>query len=126
MESPDLKRRFGRSTTADQAVAGLDLSGRTMVVTGANSGIGYETARALSAAGARVILACRELSGAEDAVARIRATHPGARAEARRLDLASLRSVREFSTQLEAASVDALICNAGVFGPYAETEDGFE
>jgi WW domain-containing oxidoreductase len=120
-----LKRRFGRSTTADEVVAGLDLSGRTAVVTGANSGIGYETARALAGAGARVILACRELSGAEDAAARIRAAHPEARAEARQLDLGSLSSVREFSARL-AASVDALICNAGVYGPYAETEDGFE
>ena len=97
-----------------------------MVVTGANSGIGFETARALAAAGARVILACRELSGAEDAASRIRAAHPGALAEGQKLDLASLRSVREFSERLDAASVDALICNAGVFGPYAETKDGFE
>ncbi len=126
MEFPDLKRRFGRSTTADEAVAGLDLSGRNMIVSGANSGIGYETARVLAAAGARVILACRALVGAEDAAARIRAAHPGARAEAGQLDLASLRSVRDFAARLDASSVSALICNAGVYGPYAETEDGFE
>ena len=87
-----------------------------MVVTGANSGIGYETARALAGGGARVILACRELASAERAAAKIRSAHPGAQAEARRLDLASLASVREFSERLDAGPVSALICNAGVYG----------
>ena len=96
------------------------------LVTGASRGIGQGIARALSAAGARVILACRELRSSEAAVAKIHAAHAGTRAEAGQLDLASLRSVRYFAERLEAPSVDALICNAGVYGPYAETEDGFE
>jgi len=121
------ERKLGGRASADEVLAGLDLGGRTMVVTGANSGIGYETARSLAARGARVFLACRELATGERAAAQIRAAHPGALAEARQLDLASLASVRAFAERLDAPLVHALICNAGVFSDaYAETADGYE
>jgi NAD(P)-dependent dehydrogenase (short-subunit alcohol dehydrogenase family) len=127
MESKPLNRSFGGRTSADQVIEGIDLAGRTIVVTGANSGIGYETARALAAGGARVVLACRDPASGERAAARIRAAHPAARADAQALDLASLSSVRSFAERLDAPAVHAVICNAGVFcGTYAETAEGFE
>ncbi|WLP89540.1 oxidoreductase [Gordonia sp. NB41Y] len=97
-----------------------DQSGRTFVVTGANSGLGAETARALIDAGARVILACRNTVKA-DAVAR----ELGERAEVAALDLADLASVRSFADGLP--GVDVLINNAGVMAvPLGRTADGFE
>jgi NAD(P)-dependent dehydrogenase (short-subunit alcohol dehydrogenase family) len=118
---------FGKNTTADQVLAGIDLSGRTIVVTGANAGIGYETARALAAAGARVVLGCRDREAGERAVDRIVARHPGARAEQLDLDLASWPSVRAFADRLDNGQVDVLICNAGVINMgYREVESGFE
>ncbi|TCJ94176.1 oxidoreductase [Nocardia alba] len=97
-----------------------DQTGRTIVVTGANSGLGAATARALSTAGARVILACRDTAKAE----RVAAGLPGA-TEVRELDLANLNSVRAFADSIE--RVDVLINNAGVMAlPLRRTADGFE
>ncbi|MFC4124556.1 oxidoreductase [Nocardia rhizosphaerae] len=97
-----------------------DQTGRTIVVTGANSGLGAATARALSAAGARVILACRDTVKAE----RVAAGLPGP-AEVRELDLANLNSVHAFTDAVE--RVDVLINNAGVMAlPLRRTADGFE
>lgn len=108
-------------------MAGVDLSGRTIIVTGENTGIGDPTARAVTGAGARVIYACRTAAGGEAAVARARAAHPGCKAEFMELDLASFASIRRFSDALEADKIDALICNAGVaLMAWAETEEGFE
>jgi NAD(P)-dependent dehydrogenase (short-subunit alcohol dehydrogenase family) len=96
------------------------LRGRTFVVTGANSGLGAATARALGAAGADVVLACRNVARGE-AVARDIGPH----AQVRRLDLADLASVREFASGIE--TVDVLVNNAGVMGvPLSRTVDGFE
>ncbi|MEE4380724.1 MAG: SDR family oxidoreductase [Pseudomonadales bacterium] len=118
---------FGPRTDADEIVEGLDLTGRTIVVTGANTGIGYETARALASAGARVVLACRDATTGGAAAERIRRTHPGARAEAAQLDLASFASIRAFAEGLDAERIDAVVCNAGLaVTDYGETEDGFE
>jgi NAD(P)-dependent dehydrogenase (short-subunit alcohol dehydrogenase family) len=118
---------FGPRSSADDVVKGLDLTGRTIVVTGANTGIGEPTARALAGAGARVVFACRQRATGEAAVARARLAHPGCRAEFAQLDLASFASIRGFTEQLEAASIDALICNAGLAAmAYEETDDGFE
>ena len=118
---------FNARTSADEVLAGHDLAGKTMIVTGANTGIGYETARALAAAGARVLLACRNRGAGETAAARIRATHPGAKAEFAALDLASLVSVSAFCASLDAPRIDVLVCNAGLMSPgYASTDDGFE
>jgi WW domain-containing oxidoreductase len=118
---------FGARTTADQVLAGKDLKDQTIIVTGANTGIGYETARSLAAAGARVIFACRNSSTGEAAVAKARALHPGCRVEFLNLDLASRSNIENFCASLDAEKVDVLICNAGLAPTqYRETEDGIE
>lgn len=97
-----------------------DQAGRTFVVTGANGGLGAETARALAAAGARVVLACRNTAKGEQIAADLPT------AEVRRLDLADLASVREFAAGLT-EPVAVLINNAGVMAvPHRRTADGFE
>jgi NAD(P)-dependent dehydrogenase (short-subunit alcohol dehydrogenase family) len=106
-----------------------DLRGRTVVVTGANSGIGREAAGMLAGAGADVVLACRDPGRANDALAAIRAAHPGGRVEAAALDLASLASVRAFAEQFSRGHerLDVLLNNAGVMAvPRRTTADGFE
>jgi NAD(P)-dependent dehydrogenase (short-subunit alcohol dehydrogenase family) len=100
--------------------------GKTAVVTGANRGVGYQVALELARAGALVILACRSGPAGEEAHRTLRATLPGASTELRSLDLASLRSVRDFAAAAP-ARVDILVNNAGVMGPpLGFTEDGFE
>jgi WW domain-containing oxidoreductase len=106
--------QFGSRTSAYDVVAGRDLSGRTIIVTGANSGIGEWTARALASAGARVIFACRHPASGQAAVERARAAHPGCKAAVVKLDLASFAAVRRFAEQLDAERIDTLICNAGL------------
>lgn len=104
-----------------------DQSGRTAVVTGANSGIGLITARELARRGARVVLACRDESRGRAAAARIRSAVRDADAEFAPLDLADLASVREFATAHAPDRIDLLINNAGVMAlPYGRTADGFE
>ena len=106
-----------------------DQSGRTAVVTGANSGIGFETARALAAKGARVVLACRSEEKGRDAERRLRAAVPAGDVRFEPLDLGSLASVRAFAEKLCAAEsrLDLLVNNAGVMmPPYGKTADGFE
>lgn len=113
--------------SAFDIVAGRDLSGRTIIVTGANTGIGEPTARALASAGARVIYACRQRTTGEAAAARARREFPSCQVAFAELDLASLASVQRFAQNLDADRVDALVCNAGLSRlDYAETEDGFE
>jgi NAD(P)-dependent dehydrogenase (short-subunit alcohol dehydrogenase family) len=99
-----------------------DLSGRTAVVTGANSGIGFHTAQHLAGHGARVVLACRNTDAARAAAAKIRGT-----TQVAELDLASLESVRRFAESVD-HPVDLLVNNAGVMTPprYRESTDGFE
>jgi NAD(P)-dependent dehydrogenase (short-subunit alcohol dehydrogenase family) len=106
-----------------------DLTGRTTVVTGANSGIGFEAARVLAGHGARVVLACRDGRKANDAAARIGGAFPHADVRVAHLDLGSLASVREAAAELLSAHerIDLLINNGGVMEPpYMQTEDGFE
>ncbi|MFD9002151.1 oxidoreductase [Streptomyces sp. NPDC059582] len=104
-----------------------DQSGRTAVVTGANSGLGYVTARELARKGARVVVACRSEARGRAAVARLGSEIPGAQAEFARLDLADLGSVREFAAKLPYERLDLLVNNAGVMAlPYGTTSDGFE
>ena len=103
--------------------------GKLAVVTGANSGIGLETARALAARGAQVVLACRDAGRGEAAVAQILAGASAARVELAPLDLGSLASVRAFAAGLRTRHerLDLLINNAGVMiPPLGRTEDGFE
>jgi len=112
-------------TTADIP----DQTGRVAVVTGANSGLGYVTARELAGHGARVVLACRDASRGGQALRRLTTAVPGARAELRSLDLSSLESVRSFADEVLAAydGIDLLINNAGVMAiPRRVSADGFE
>jgi NAD(P)-dependent dehydrogenase (short-subunit alcohol dehydrogenase family) len=106
-----------------------DQSGRTAIVTGANSGLGLATARELARAGAAVTLACRNAGKGEEAAGRIRAAVPTAALEVASLDLADLGSVRDFATQATGAHerLDLLINNAGIMAaPRRLTSDGFE
>jgi NAD(P)-dependent dehydrogenase (short-subunit alcohol dehydrogenase family) len=99
-----------------------DQSGRVAVVTGANSGLGAVTARELARAGARVIIAARNVAKGEEVAASIQGE-----AEVRELDLADLASVRAFAEQLSDDHLDLLINNAGVMAPPRRlTKDGFE
>ncbi|MFL6427250.1 MAG: oxidoreductase [Acidobacteriaceae bacterium] len=104
--------------------------GRLAIVTGANSGIGYQTARYLSRAGAMVILACRSREKGEAARAKIVSSHPGAKVEVRVLDVADLDSVRGFASEFlrENKPLDLLINNAGVMAipERRTTPQGFE
>jgi len=107
-----------------------DLTGKTALVTGANSGIGLETARVLAAHGAHVVLGCRSEPRAQAAMAVIRATQPQARLEFLPVDLSDLDSVRAAAAQLAARHerLDILCNNAGVMGHASvqRTRQGFE
>ncbi|MFM2162906.1 MAG: hypothetical protein RLZZ383_2418 [Pseudomonadota bacterium] len=106
-----------------------DLSGRRFVVTGANSGLGWETARALASRGGEVVMACRNPAKAASAADGIRERAPGAKLTLLALDLGDLASVRAASATLlaEGRPIDGLINNAGVMAvPQGRTVDGFE
>lgn len=112
--------------TADQIP---DQTGRTIIVTGANSGLGFETTLALARKGAHVLMACRSADKAEAARAEIVRQVPHASLEVHALDLGSLASVRAFAASFTAQyqQLDILFNNAGVMAPpRRETEDGFE
>ena len=104
-------------------------AGRTAIVTGANSGIGYHAALGLAHAGARVVLACRSEDRGREALDRLKAAKPRADAELRLIDLADLGSVRDFAEAArdELSEIHLLVNNAGVMAiPRRETADGFE
>ena len=106
-----------------------DQTGRTVVITGANSGLGLRSAEALAAKGARVLLACRNAEKATMALETVKAEATGPMPEVRALDLQSLASVRACASALtdELESLDVLMNNAGVMAvPRVTTEDGFE
>ena len=120
---------FGPTSTADEVLEGIDLTGRHAVVTGASAGLGVETTRALAARGASVTMAVRDLAKAGRVRDAIVAAMPGVHLELRPLDLSSLASVRAFADGLlaERSSLDLLIANAGIMAcPYGTTVDGFE
>jgi len=103
-----------------------DQTGVRAVVTGANSGLGEQTALQLARHGAEVVLACRSAERGEAALARVRAGAPGAQVELRLLDLADLASVRSFAEGWT-GRLDLLVANAGVMAvPFGVTADGFE
>lgn len=104
-------------------------AGKTAIITGGNSGVGYEAARALAAKGARVILAVRSADKGEQAAAAIRQATPKASVEVMQLNLADLASVRSFAGAFLARGepLPILVNNAGVMAlPYHTTADGFE
>ncbi|MGO9057709.1 MAG: oxidoreductase [Candidatus Binataceae bacterium] len=106
-----------------------DLSGKTIIVTGGNSGIGYEAARQFARKGAMVVLACRSIDKGRAAAATMRAAHAGAKVGVMELDLAELASVRAFADAFrqQHRQIDVLCNNAGVMAiPYRRTADGFE
>ena len=121
---------FGATSTTDDVLAGIDLSGKRVLVTGVSAGLGIETARALAAHGAQVVGAARDLAKAERAASEIRAQATnGGGLELVELDLASLKSVRACADALVAAGkpFDVVIANAGVMRtPLGHTADGFE
>ena len=124
-----MNRRFGRESTAEDVLDGVDLSGRVFAVTGASSGLGEESARALAIRGARVAMLARHPDRNAEAAARIRSSTPGADLSLHQIDLADLSSVARFAE--EAASqldrIDVLVNNAGVMCcPEGRTADGFE
>jgi NAD(P)-dependent dehydrogenase (short-subunit alcohol dehydrogenase family) len=109
--------------------AAADQRGRVAIVTGANAGLGFETALALAGKGAHVILACRDRGRAETARQKIIAIYPQSKVEVRIIDIGSLASVREFATAFKRdfQRLDLLINNAGIMiTPHFETPDGFE
>lgn len=120
---------FGATSTTDDVLDGIDLSGRHIVVTGASTGLGEETTRALAAHGAQVTMAVRDPQRGDAAADRVRATVPDADLAVRLLDLGSLASVRTFAAEflVEHDRIDVLVNNAGVMAcPWATTADGFE
>jgi NAD(P)-dependent dehydrogenase (short-subunit alcohol dehydrogenase family) len=120
---------FGFESTTDDVLDGVHLHGRHVVITGASTGLGEETTRAIAAHGASVTMAVRDLARGEAAADRVRATVPNASLTVRELDLASLDSVRRFAAAQLAATpaIDVLINNAGVMAcPFDRTADGFE
>ncbi len=116
-------------STTDDVLGDVDLRGLRFVVTGASSGLGEESARAVASRGASVTMAARNPEKNAAAMARIRADQPDADLEQRVLDLADLASVRRFAEDFRADHdvVDVLINNAGVMVcPFGHTTDGFE
>jgi NAD(P)-dependent dehydrogenase (short-subunit alcohol dehydrogenase family) len=123
--------QFGAKSTTDDVLAGVDLSGQRVLVTGVSAGLGIETARALAARGAHVVGAARDLAKAEGATGAVReaATVGGGSLDLVALDLADLASVRACADTLVAdgRTFDIVIANAGVMAPpFGKTADGFE
>ncbi len=121
---------FGATSTTDDVLAGVDLRGKRILVTGVSAGLGVETARALAAHGAQVVGAARDLKKAHAATEPVRAQAAnGGGLELIALDLASLASVRACADALiaDARPFDVVIANAGVMAtPFGKTADGFE
>ncbi|NLH79443.1 MAG: SDR family NAD(P)-dependent oxidoreductase [Phyllobacteriaceae bacterium] len=123
-----MTRIFDATSTTDDVLDGVDLTGRRVLVTGVSAGLGVETARALAAHGADVVGAARDLAKAEAATAEARRQAKGA-FDLVRLDLASLADVRRAADALiaDGRPFDVVIANAGVMmPPFGLTEDGFE
>lgn len=120
---------FGATSTTDDVLAGKDLSGKLVFITGGNSGLGQETARAMAAKGAHVVLAGRDQGKLDAAAAAIKAEHPDAHLETIICDLGNLAQLRDCGEEARARfdRIDILINNAGVMAcPLMHTADGFE
>lgn len=126
---PPITSRHGREATVFDVVEGIDLHGRTALVTGGGAGFGFATARALASAGATVHVVDVDLPKARAAIDAYRARHPDVRMHAHALDLGSLRQVRDFAAAFlhEAPELHILVNNAGIMAaPQAYTEEGVE
>jgi NAD(P)-dependent dehydrogenase (short-subunit alcohol dehydrogenase family) len=125
-----MSNAFGATSTTDQVLEGMNLSGKRVLVTGVSAGLGVETARALASHGAEVVGAARDLSKAQNATQQVRAQAAlGGSLTIIQLDLASLASVRRCADGLLTAGkpFDLIIANAGVMAcPKGTTADGFE
>jgi NAD(P)-dependent dehydrogenase (short-subunit alcohol dehydrogenase family) len=126
-----MEASFGASSTSEDVLAGVDLRGRRVLVTGISSGLGLETARALAAHGAEVVGTVRDAAAPNDALseARAGAREHGGSLQVRELDLGALASIRALASQLvgEGRPFDLVIANAGVMAtPFGHTADGFE
>jgi NAD(P)-dependent dehydrogenase (short-subunit alcohol dehydrogenase family) len=124
-----IQSSFGARSTASEVVAGHDLSGKTILITGASSGIGYEAVRALLSAHAEVIIAARDRAKGEPAVQVLQTEYPESQVHFLPLDLGSLASVRQTVEHFFAHwnKLDVLINNAGIAAtPLGYTPDGFE
>ena len=120
---------FSFESTTDDVLDGIDLSGRRFVITGAASGLGEESTRALAAHGASILMLARDPQKNADAAERVRAAVPDAELSIDTVDLADLTSVRAFADRhLESGQpIDVLMNNAGVMAcPFGHTADGFE
>ena len=120
---------FGAKSTTDEVLAGADLTGKRVLVTGVSAGLGVETARALAARGADVVGAARDLGKAKQATDAAGVAKDGGSLELIELDLADLASVRRAADALVADGrpFDLVIANAGVMAtPFGHTKDGFE
>lgn len=120
---------FGPTTTTDEVLDGLDLRGRTVLITGGSSGLGKETARALAARGASVVLTARDVPKGRKVADEIRASTGNAAVEVAELELGSLAAIRAAADRILGGHprFDLLINNAGVMAcPFAKTSDGFE
>jgi NAD(P)-dependent dehydrogenase (short-subunit alcohol dehydrogenase family) len=123
--------KFGAKSTTDDVLAGADLKGKRILVTGVSAGLGVETARALVAHGADVVGTARDLAKAQRATSEVNeaAKKTGTSFEVIELDLASLKSVRDAADKMVADGrmFDVIIANAGVMAtPFDKTKDGFE
>ena len=122
-------KTFGPDTTTNDVLEGLDLRSKVILVTGGSSGLGQETARALAAKGAHVILTARDVPKGEAVAAGIRSATGNPNVELEAVELGSLESIRAFARRVLARHdrLDVLVNNAGVMAcPPAKTADGFE
>jgi len=122
---------FGATSTTEDVLSGINLSGKRILVTGVSAGLGVETARSLAAHGAHIVGAARDLAKAEAATAQVRKDASAGRGsfELVELDLANLKSVRACADGLlkKGEPFDVVIANAGVMAtPFGHTADGFE
>lgn len=120
---------YNQTTTVEQVLHGRDLSGKCYLITGGNSGLGFECARALAAHGARILITTRDPEKAAQAMTRLRERVPGAQVQAHVVDLASLASVHTLADRLhaQAPKLDGILANAGIMAiDEARTADGFE
>jgi NAD(P)-dependent dehydrogenase (short-subunit alcohol dehydrogenase family) len=127
--SSSARAGFGPETTTDQVLEGIDLHGKLALVTGGSGGLGAETARALAAKGARVVITARDVAKGEEVAQGIRKSTGNDGIEVEELELGSLASVRALAERFLARhdALQILVNNAGVMAcPFARTTEGFE